>query len=103
MPKVKVLRLGVAISGGARQRLTSCLPLASIMSERKKHFPRYAAALEALEFGRRLVNTLKDGSQKHIIFFWQRLGGVIQMEAETIVVKPFPERSTPARGSEGSK
>ena len=69
----------------------------------KKHFPQYAAALEAPEFVLRMVGTLKYGNEKHITFSWQRLGGVIQMEAETIVAKPFSKRSTPARGGEGAK
>ena len=56
----------------------------------KEHFPRYAAALEAPEFVLRMVGILKYGSEKHITFSWQRLSGVIQMEAKTIVVNTFP-------------
>ena len=55
----------------------------------KKHLPQYATALEAPDFVLRTVDPLKYGSEKHITFSWQRLSGVIQMEAKTIVVKTF--------------
>ena len=69
----------------------------------EKHFPRYAAALETSKFILGLVCALKDGDQKLVVFSGQLLGWIIQMETEAVVVKPFPERSTPTWGGKGTK
>ena len=91
---------------GVRGRQTASVKLSLIGTHNireKKHFPRYAAALETLKFILGLVGALKDGDQKLVVFSGQLLGGIVQMETEAVMVKPFPERSTPARGGKGAQ